>query len=43
MNYNNKIFEEKQVNFKTGFQRAVDGEITAVMIKLNGSWRFGVK
>ena len=33
------VFEEKQVNLKTGLKRAVEGESTAAMLGLNGSWR----
>jgi hypothetical protein len=43
LNEYNIVFEKKQVGFKTGSKRAVDGGITAAMLKLNGSWRLEMK
>jgi hypothetical protein len=36
---NIKTIEKKQVSLKTNSKRTVYGEITVIMIKLNGSWR----
>jgi hypothetical protein len=37
------VFEEKQVSLYTDFQRVVDGGITTVMHKPNGSQRLEMK
>jgi hypothetical protein len=34
-------YTRKQVSLKTDLKRAADGEIAAVMLKLNGSWKVG--